>query len=52
MKRVVIGMKNGRPYVIHKQGKVEVIFKQAPQRRSFRKTLRTALYHTKKALGF
>jgi hypothetical protein len=52
MKRVVIGMKDGRPYVIHKQGKVEVIFKQEPPRRSFKKKIRTVLYHTKKALGF
>lgn len=51
MKRVVIGMRNGKPYVIHAQGKVEVIFKQEPSR-NFKKTIRTALYHTKKALGF
>ncbi|WP_308636088.1 hypothetical protein [Paenibacillus silvisoli] len=50
MKRVVIGMKNGHPYVISKQGKVEVIIKQ-PQRRSLKKIMRTFIYRIKKAVG-
>jgi hypothetical protein len=48
MKRVVIGMRDGRPYVISKQGKVEVIIKAAEKRRSLRKVMRTVWYHIKK----
>lgn len=43
MKRVVIGMKNGKPYVISCPTKVEVVFREAP-RKSIRKLWRTGLY--------
>jgi hypothetical protein len=50
MKRVVIGMKNGKPFVMSCPGKIEVVFKTAP-RRSIRKLYRTGLYHIRTLLA-
>jgi hypothetical protein len=49
MKRVVIGMKDGKPYVISKQGKVEVVFR-IEKPRSLRKKVRTLIYRVKTAI--
>jgi hypothetical protein len=51
MKRVVIGIENGKPYVISKTGKVEVVFK-TEKRRTFTKVIKTWAYHIRTfALG-
>lgn len=50
MKQVVIGMKDGKPYVMKGCTKVEVIFR-LEKRRSFRKVFRTLVYRVKVALG-
>lgn len=49
MKQVVIGMKNGKPYVISAPKKVEVVFKKQ-KRKSFLKSLKTIKFHFKKML--
>lgn len=46
MKRVVIGMRDGEPYVISKPAKVDVIIR-TEKRRSFRKVVRTLIYRIK-----
>ncbi|MFC5528451.1 hypothetical protein [Cohnella yongneupensis] len=43
MKRVVIGMKDGKPYVISKQGKVEVVIR-IEKPKTIRKRVRTLLF--------
>lgn len=47
MKRVVIGVKNGVPYVISQPTKIEVVIR-LEKRRSLRKIMRTIWYHIKK----
>lgn len=45
MRQVIIGMKDGKPYVINAPKKVEVIFKEEKKKkRSFAKVLRTWSY--------
>lgn len=50
MRRVVIGMKNGKPYVIACPSKVEVVFRETP-RKSIRKLWRTCVYHMRTLLA-
>lgn len=52
MRQVIIGMKDGKPYVINAPKKVEVIFKEEKRKkRSFKKILRTWSYQIKNQLG-
>lgn len=50
MKQVIIGMKDGKPYVISAPKKIEVIFK-AERKRSITKRFRTLVYHLKTKLS-
>jgi hypothetical protein len=50
LKRVVIGVRNGEPYVVSKNGKVEVVFK-FERRKPFRKKVRTLMYRIKTIVG-
>lgn len=45
MKRVVIGMKNGEPYVISKPAKIDVIIRK--EKHGLRKIIRTLMYRIK-----
>ncbi|WP_186445756.1 hypothetical protein [Paenibacillus cremeus] len=49
MKQVIIGMKDGKPYVISSPKKIEVVFREE-KRRSLRKVWRTMVYRVKSAL--
>lgn len=46
MKQVIIGMKNGKPYVMSAPKSVNVTFKQ-PKKRSFVKLMKTLWYRIK-----
>jgi hypothetical protein len=51
MKRVVIGMKNGKPFVVSCPTKIEIVFREE-KTRTFRRVLRTWSYNIRKKLGF
>jgi hypothetical protein len=52
MREVIIGMKDGKPYVVSAPKKVTVVFREEKQqRRSFRKVWRTWVYRAKAAMG-
>jgi hypothetical protein len=46
VKQVIIGMKNGKPFVVSAPKKIEVIFKEE-KRRSVRKIFKTWVYRLK-----
>jgi hypothetical protein len=50
MKQVIIGFKDGKPYVMSSPKKIEIIFK-TEKKRTIKKVLRTWLYQFKTALG-
>lgn len=50
MKRVVIGMKDGKPYVISCPTKVEVVFR-LDKPKTLRRKWRTLLYQVKNRIG-
>jgi hypothetical protein len=50
MRPVVIEMVKGKPVVVSCPKKVEVIFRQ-PKKKSFKKQLKTGIYHIKSFMG-
>lgn len=50
MKQVIIGMKDGKPYVVSCPKKVEVIFKEE-KKPTFKKRLKTLVYRIKTLRG-